>query len=250
MFSLSLCRFLVFGFLVVVTCRCAVSQTGFFASDRLRAEEFEPLFEGQDLEHWDVQPGHVGHWTIRDRGVLHYDGKATQKKSFDKSLWTKESFGDLELYLEWRLPTAPKLKPHPIVLWNGDFLLDDAGKRVTRPRLDAGDSGIYFRGYFPCQANIWSQELGSGEINGYRTNKQLPIELRQSCLPFKVADRPLGEWNAFRIRLDDDRMTVSLNGEPVVRSLPLPGLPRSGPIGLQHHGDEVEFRSIWIKRLD
>ena len=135
------------------------------------------------------------------------------------------------------------------MLWNGDFLLDDQGKRITRPRLDAGDSGIYFRGHFPCQANIWSQELGSGEINGYRTDKKLPVKLRQSCLPFKYADRPLGQWNAFQITLVENRMTVRLNGELVLESDPLPDLPATGPIGLQHHGDEVEFRNIWIKEL-
>lgn len=222
---------------------------GFVRAEQLRREGFAPLFVGEDLEQWNVQPGHVGHWQVKPEGVLHYDGKATQKKSFDKSLWSKRSFGELELYVEWRLPAEPHLKEHPIVLWNGDFLLDDKGKRITRPHLDAGDSGIYFRGHFHCQANIWSQELGSGEINGYRTNKKLPVKLRQSCLPFKYADRPLGQWNAFRITLADDRMTVRLNGELVLQSDRLPDLPSTGPIGLQHHGDEIEFRNIWIKEL-
>jgi hypothetical protein len=225
------------------------SPSGFLTVEQLQTDGFTPLFVGEDLQHWNVQPGHVGHWTVTDNGVLHYDGQATQKRSYDKSLWTKDSFGELELYAEWRLPVEPEMKPHPIVLWNGDFLRGESGKRITRPHLDAGDSGIYFRGHFPCQANIWSQELGSGEINGYRTNRKLPIKLRQSCLPFKHADRPFGQWNAFRIRLADDRMTVRLNGERVLQSDPLPDLPPTGPIGLQHHGDEIEFRNIWIKRL-
>lgn len=222
--------------------------SGFWNAEHLRGEGFEPLFVGTGLERWDVQPGHRGHWTIAE-GVIHYDGKAEQKKSFDKSLWTKDSYGELELYVEWRLAAEPTIKEHPIVLWNGDFLRDKKGARITRPRQDAGDSGIYFRGHFPCQANIWSQELGSGEINGYRTNRSLPVKLRQSCLPFAKADRPFGEWNVFRIRLKDDRMSVNLNGTPVLQSEPLPDLPATGPIGLQHHGDPIEFRNIWIKEL-
>lgn len=221
---------------------------GFLTAEVLRSEGFEPLFVGTNLDRWDVQPGHRGHWTVAD-GVIHYDGKAEQAKNFDKSLWTKDSFGDLDFYIEWRLSAEPKMKEHPIVLWNGDFLRDEKGARITRPHLDAGDSGIYFRGYFPCQANIWSQELGSGEINGYRTNQKLPVKLRQSCLPFDNADRPFGQWNAFRIRLKDDRMTVILNGRLVLQSEPLPELPQTGPIGLQHHGDPIEFRNIWIKEL-
>ncbi|MCA9135358.1 MAG: DUF1080 domain-containing protein [Planctomycetales bacterium] len=225
------------------------TATEFMAAAELQRDGFAPLFVGQNLNQWDLQPGHVGHWIATDQGVLHYDGKATQKKNFDKSLWTKKSFGELEFYVEWRLPPEPVMKPHPIVLWNGDFLRDDQGNRITRPHLDAGDSGIYFRGHFPCQANIWSQELGSGEINGYRTDTKLPVKLRQSCLPFKYADKPLGQWNAFRIKLAQDRMTVWLNGQLVLESDKLPDLPASGPIGLQHHGDEVEFRNIWIKEL-
>jgi hypothetical protein len=59
----------------------------------------------------------------------------------------------------------------------------------------------------------------------------------------------LGEWNAFRIRLKNDRMTVTLNGRMVLQSEVLPELPATGPIGLQHHGDPIEFRNIWIKEL-
>ena len=226
----------------------AESNPGMMSTQQLQTAGFMPLFTGQDLGKWKVEPGHKGHWVVRS-GVIHYDGKAEQKRSFDKSLWTKESFGELEFYCEWRLSAEPKMKEHPIVLWNGDFLRDESGKRITRPHLDAGDSGIYFRGHFPCQANIWSQALGSGEINGYRTNRKLPVRLRQSCLPFKFADKPLGQWNAFRITLKDDRMTVKLNGQLVLQSEPLPELPAKGPIGLQHHGDPLEFRNIWVRNV-
>ncbi|MGI9474394.1 MAG: 3-keto-disaccharide hydrolase [Rubripirellula sp.] len=220
----------------------------FLEPQTLTAEGFRPLFVGDDLEQWRVEQGHLGHWTVEEN-VLHYDGKAEQRKSFDKSLWTKDPFGDVELYVEWCLSAEPRMKEHPIVLWNGDFLRDADGNRITRPHMDAGDSGIYFRGHFPCQANIWSQALGSGEINGYRTNRNLPVQLRQSCLPFENADRPLGEWNVFRIRLKNSRMTVNLNGRRVLQSGSLPDLPELGPIGLQHHGDPIEFRNIWVKEL-
>lgn len=144
------------------------------------------------------------------------------------------------------------MKPQPIVLYNGDFLMeeDNPRKRVTRPRLDAGDSGILMRGVLKCQANIWSQELGSGEINGYRTDRSMPQEVRRACIPIKSADRPFGEWNAFEITLEGESMTVVLNGEKVIDSAHLPDLPDLGPIGLQHHGDSVQFRHIWIKELD
>jgi hypothetical protein len=221
---------------------------GVMSDDTLLDAAFKPLIAGDSLDAWNVELWHEGHWTLTD-GVIHYDGKARHRDSERVSLWSREEFGDLQLYVEWRLPTKPRMKPQPIVLYNGDFLLDDAGKRVTRPGLDAGDSGILLRGTQKCQANIWSQELGSGEINGYRTDRKMPQEIRRACIPIKKADRPLGEWNAFLIMLKGDRMTVDLNGQRVINAARLPGVPPRGPIGLQHHGDTVEFRRIWIKEL-
>jgi hypothetical protein len=218
------------------------------SQQQLRESGFEPLIENNSLERWDVRPWHEGHWVLTG-GVIHYDGKAAHRQSRLNSLWTVEEFGDLQLYCEWRLPREPHIKPHPIVLFNGDFLLDDAGRRVTRSRLDAGDSGLLFRGSEKCQANIWSQELGSGEINGYRTDRAMPPEVRRAAIPIKNADRKAGEWNVFLITLEGELMSVELNGERVIDRARLPGLPKTGPIGLQHHGDPVEFRKLWVKRL-
>jgi hypothetical protein len=219
------------------------------SDNELKAQGFRPLIREDSLDNWKVEPWHAGHWTLTS-GVINYDGKGEHKKFQKNSLWTKDAYGDVVLYVEWRLPATPTMQPQPIVLYNGDFLLDDNGRRITRPRLDAGDSGLLFRGILNCQANIWSQELGSGEINGYRTDRKLPPEVRRACIPLKKADRPLGEWNAFLITLKNDTMSVVLNGETVIPAATLPSLPPRGPIGLQHHGDPVQFRRLWIKPLD
>ena len=220
-------------------------------SDQLQEQGFRPLFDGKTLAGWDVKPWHEGHWVARD-GLIHYDGGGPRRRGQDPSLWTTDDFADFVLYVEWKLPAKPEMKPQPIVLYNGDFLMqeDNPRKRVTRPRLDAGDSGILMRGTLKCQANIWSQQLGSGEINGYRTDRSLPQEIRRACIPIKNADRPFGEWNVFEITLRGESITIALNGERVVGPARLPDLPPRGPIGLQHHGDPVQFRNLWIKELE
>ena len=237
----------------------AVVAVGAMVSTPARAAEKKPiagspaetkgyvsLFDGTSFDQWKHEPWHRGHWTARG-GMINYDGKAEGKKFEENTLWTKKSYGDFILRLEWRLPSKPKTKPHPIVLPNGDFLRDANGKRKTTPRLDAGDSGIYLRGSKKCQANIWSQVLGSGEINGYRVDRKLPDEIRKACLPSERADRPFGQWNEFEITMQGDRMTVVLNGVKVIDAAKLPGVPKSGPIGLQHHGDPAQFRNLLIK---
>jgi len=216
--------------------------------EELRRGGFRPLFDGRSLWGWDVKPWHKGHWVARD-GIIDYDGKAQHKRSAENTLWTTAEYGDFVLYVEWRLPAEPTMKPHPIVLYNGDFLRNKKGRRITRPRLDAGDSGILMRGTVKCQVNLWCQELGSGEIHGYRADRRVPQKVRRACIPIRRADRPFGEWNALAITLRGNSMTVVLNGQTVIDAVRLPNLPARGRIGLQHHGDPIQFRAIFIKPL-
>ncbi len=249
----------VWAGLLVIACSClyllaaeAPLFPGQRSGDNLKAAGFESLFDGKNLDQWDFKPWHRGHFVVQKNGIIDYDGKSEGKKWSDNDLWTKKSYGDFTFYAEWRLPRKPEMKGHPVVLYNGDFLMqeDNPKKRVTRPHLDAGDSGFYFRGHKDCQANIWSQALGSGEINGYRTDKTMPPRTRRGCIPIKNADRPFGEWNAFEVTIIGNRMTVVLNGEKVIDAVSLPKLPPEGPIALQHHHDPVQFRNLWVKELN
>jgi Domain of Unknown Function (DUF1080)/GMC oxidoreductase len=57
-----------------------------------------------------------------------------------------------------------------------------------------------------------------------------------------------GYWNAFEIAVNENRISVSLNGEPVVSEAHLPAdLVGAGFIGLQCHSDVVQFRNIRIR---
>jgi hypothetical protein len=113
----------------------------------------------------------------------------------------------------------------------------------------AGDSGIYLRGSAKSQVNIWNWPVGSGEIWGYRTDKNMPPEVRKAATPKLNADNPIGRWNRFEITVIDDYVTVMLNTKEVISRARLPGMPKRGPIALQHHGDPVQFANIYIKEL-
>ncbi len=108
-----------------------------------------------------------------------------------------------------------------------------------------GDSGIYLRG--TPQVQIWESPVGSGGLHN---------NLKNASKPTKKADRPVGDWNAFRILMVGDRVTVNLNGEQIVdkvvmenywdRSQPIyPG----GAIELQSEGSRVHFRNIYVREL-
>ena len=186
------------------------------AADNTPPEGFTALFNGKDLTGWGTgvdKPANekqIAEWKI-EGGIIKYTGK-------DGDLWTTKSYKDFVLMVEWRFE-----KP--------------------------GDSGIYVRGSSKCQANIWVNDLGSGEIWGYRTDNGMPEEVRKAATPSKKADKPVGEWNAFIITVKGDRMTVVLNGETVINGLQMLKCPAEGAIALQNHGNPLEFRNIYIKEV-
>lgn len=200
---------------------------------------WQPLFNGDDLAGWKLPKGGQGHWKVVE-GVIDYDARG------GGTLWTEDDFCDFQLHVEWRL------KPVEEVYGNKT---DEDGK----PYKYYPDSGIYYRGTSKCQTNIWTSPVGSGEIWGYRTDKDMPDEVRKGATPKLKADNPVGQWNTQLVTLKGQHMTVLLNGKEVIDAQ-LPGLPECGPIGLQHHGGYrdgrwlpasacVQFRNIYIRKL-
>lgn len=204
-------------------------------------EGFTALFNGKDLSGWQIAVDMnqrkklnkeqyakrvkeqneklLKHWQVKE-GVIEYDGKGN-------SLQTAKDYGDFELYVDWKI--EPK-----------------------------GDSGIYLRGQ--PQVQIWDSDvltgnlkedkgLGSGGLWNNPKNSK-------GQKPLKKADKPVGQWNTFHIIMRGDKVTVNLNGVKVVDEAPLPNyfergqpLPKTGPIELQHHGDKLWFRNIYVKEL-
>ncbi|MHC4643180.1 MAG: 3-keto-disaccharide hydrolase, partial [Planctomycetota bacterium] len=159
----------------------------------------------------------------------------------------QEEFGNFTLIVDWRLPPQDGTEQVPVILPDGSQATDSSGKDLTASVPVAGDSGIYLRGSSKSQINIWNWPIGSGEIWGYRTDKNMPPEVRKAATPKLKADNKIKEWNRFEITVIDDRVNVVLNGKQVIRWALLPGMPKRGPIALQHHGDAVQFANIYIR---
>ncbi|HKQ37613.1 MAG TPA: DUF1080 domain-containing protein, partial [Verrucomicrobiae bacterium] len=175
-------------------------------------EGFHSLYTGVDLSGWRQDPGHVGHWSPKD-WILDYDG---QSKAADPHLWTEKEYGDFILILDWRFTRKPQPKKVSVILPDGSYAMNEDNTRKTIEVPDAGDSGIHLRGTRKAEINIWSWPIGSGEVWGYRDDLKLPAEIRKGVTPKLKADKPLGEWNRFRITMKGDRLTVVLNEKTVI----------------------------------
>jgi hypothetical protein len=51
------------------------------------------------------------------------------------------------------------------------------------------------------------------------------------------------------VTMKADRLTVVLNGEDVISSARLPGVPARGPVGLQHEHNTIQFKNLYIREL-
>jgi hypothetical protein len=205
-------------------------------------EGFRSMYNGVDFTGWKITPDLRQHWKCQD-WILDFDGK-------HGDLWSEESFGDVELIVDWRWngPSQGKMQ-RPLIEPDGSYTVDENGKQVT-VEIEERDSGIYLRGNSKSQVNIWEWPAGSGEVYGYRTDGSMPAETRAGATPKKNADRPVGEWNRFRIRMVGETLNVHLNGEHVLVDCPLPGVPETGPIGLQAHGSGIQFANLYVRRLN
>jgi hypothetical protein len=127
----------------------------------------------------------------------------------------------------WYLPyVAPRLIV-PLLKPDGTHKKNEHGEDI-RIALPDSDSGIYVRGSAKSQVNIWTWPVGSGEVYGYRTDPNMPSEVRAGVTPKVAADNPIGRWNRFIITMKGDRLTVDLNGQTVLENAQLPGIAERG----------------------
>jgi Domain of Unknown Function (DUF1080) len=126
--------------------------------------------------------------------------------------------------------------------------------KLVQPRTD---SGIYLRG--SPQVQIWDPndpgaiKNGADKGSGALWNN---TEGNAGKWPLVLADSPIGEWNHLRIRMIGARVWVWLNDKMTVdgailenyfdRNIPM---FRTGPIQLQTHGGEIQFRRIKVTEL-
>ncbi len=240
--------------LILVAC---ITLTACQTKDNHKDNDFVSLFNGKDLNGWAIPEGDGGHWKVLD-GVIDYD--AMSQAPGDKHLWTEDDYEDFVLRIDWRITETPFISNNVrLVRPDGTYQRGLDGE-IIRVSMPDSDSGIFLRGMTKAQVNIWCWPVGSGEVWGYRTDSDMPADVIKGATPKVFADNHIGEWNSFEITLIGDRLTVFLNDQLVIDQAHLPGIEKSGPIGLQHHGRRengewasspslVQFRNIYIKEL-
>lgn len=184
------------------------------------------LFDGTNTDAWN------GDWKVEDGVLIAQPG----------NLETKESFGPVQLHIEWKIP---------------------AGREVKGQK--GGNSGVFLMGLYEVQ------------VQESHTNQTYPDGQAGSVYgqypPLVNPSTPQGEWQSYDIVFEPPvyedgrvaqpaRVTVLQNGVVVQAHQELLGPtehkklakypeqhPTTGPIRLQWHSDPIEFRNIWVRPL-
>jgi len=185
------------------------------------------LFDGTSLAGWraflsdpKVAPESV--WTARD-GVLRCAGQPVGY------LATERLYTSFVLTLEWRFPPGSQGGNSGVLLRVQEP--EQVWPKSVEAQLmhrNAGD--IWNIGEFPLQVE-------RGRTEGRRTHKLLPSN-----------ERPIGEWNRYRITLDRGDLTLEVNGEVQNRGRWCEIVP--GRIALQSEGAAIEFREIVLTPIE
>jgi hypothetical protein len=192
------------------------------------------LFDGTSFSQWCDGKGGEAKWKLENGAMTVVKGAG--------DIYTKQSFGDCQLHIEWRSPEAV------------------AGEGQTR-----GNSGVIFQKRYELQVlDSYNNPTYFDGQAGSIYNQSPPLV--NTC-------RKPGEWQSYDVvfmapRYNSDstleippRITVFQNGVLVQNNFVIKGvtMPRvtfdayfKGPLQLQDHGDHgnpVSYRNIWIREL-
>jgi hypothetical protein len=193
------------------------------------------LFDGKNVDAWkSTREDGPAKWNVVNGEMVVAPGAG--------DIQTKESFGDVQLHIEW---CDPKLPPDKV-------------------NQDRGNSGVFFQDVYEVQVldNFENPTYVNGMVGSIY--KQFP--------PLVNATLPAETWNVYDIvftapRFNTDgslaspaRLTVFHNGVLVQNNAVLKGgttyigapsyFPHGNlPLRLQDHGHLVRFRNIWLRKL-
>lgn len=197
--------------------------------------EWRPLFDGRTTAGWrefgkqSVSPG----WQV-------IDGSLVRVANGAGDIITNEQFRNFELELEWKVPSGGnsgvfyRVNEQADTIWKAApemQILDDAVHRDGKSDLTSAGASY---GLYPAPRGVV---------------------------------RPADQWNTARLVMNGSHVEHWLNGTKLLEyelgsadwkdrvakskfnTMPLYGKAEQGHIGLQDHGDRVEFRNIRIRVL-
>lgn len=199
-----------------------------------RAAEGEVvLINGKNFDGWTAVIGRQGFklediWSVADGGILVCKGRG---KSSGYLRTTRDDFENYTLTLQWRFPDG----------------------------TPGGNSGVLVHASTPNALGVWPKSMeaqlnhqNAGDIWVIGTtceieNADKRVMGRRHFNLTDNSERPIGEWNDYKIVCEGDQITIWVNGD-LVNHVTKCSVTK-GAICLQAEGADIEFRDIKLKPL-
>lgn len=183
------------------------------------------LFDGKTFAGWEGNIDSV--WRIEDGALT--AGSLEKKQEKNDFLATTKEYGDFELTLKWRL--------------EGTEGFVNGGVQIRSKRIPDHHEVIGYQA-----------DLGAGYDGAlYDESRRKKMLAQPSKEVLAQCQKPLGEWNEYRIRAEGPRIQLWLNGVQTVDYTETePGIEAKGMIAVQIHGNAtsiVQYKDLKIVEL-
>jgi hypothetical protein len=215
------------SFIALVTALGVAALVPAVAEDAKSDAKTVKLFNGKDMEGWtyhlnDKNAKMEDVWRVED-GVIICQGKPAGY------IRTKDKYKNYELTLQWRFD--PKKGAG-----NSGVLLRMVGQDKVWPKsveaqLHSGNAG-----------DFWNIDNVKMTVDKSRTEGRRTKKLKSSN------EKPLGEWNSYKIIVSKGDVKLYVNGELQNEATDVEEV--AGYICLQSEGAEIQFRNIELKPLE
>ncbi len=182
---------------------------------------FVPLFNGKNLDGWKT----TGNWVVEEDGAVTLVPRPgeTGWQRFDAYIMTERTYRDFVLDLEFKIEKE-------------------------------GNSGVFFRVGDPLQPVSNGIEVQILDTHGLEHPGNHDCGgVIGTAAPSKNMARPAGEWNRYTITVENNHLTVVLNGEQIIAlkldESAMKDRPEVGHIGFQDEAKRIWYRNVRIKEL-
>ena len=184
------------------------------------------LFDGKDLSGWASRKGGPAGWRIKGSTMEVFPGSG--------DIYTKRTFGDFQLHVEFWLPYLPEAKGQA-----------------------RANSGVYLQGRYEVQVldsyGLESQDNACGAIYQVAAPLVNACKKPQTWQKYDIAFRaPRADASGkltekARVTVFQNSVMIHDNQEVTTTAGALDNeVFKPGPILLQDHGNLVRYRNIWI----
>lgn len=185
-----------------------------------------PLFDGKTFTGWEGDIGSV--WRIENGALV--AGSLEKKQEKNNFLATTKTYGDFELTLKWKLEGTE------------GFVNGGVQFRTVRIPNHHEVSG-------------YQADLGKGYDGAlYDESRRKKMLAQPTPEVLAKAQKPLGEWNDYRIRAEGKRIQIWLNGVQTADYTETePNIDATGIIAVQIHGGAtsiVHYKDLVIEELN